>query len=85
MSLTCSLIYFFYVLAPLDPHPVAELDKVVNKLRIKYRTYYMEFDAHHVRVYVLYIKFYVHDDAHICISLFKIVFDKKKLFLFRVL
>jgi len=25
----------------------------------------------------LYINLYVHDDAHICISLFKIVFDKK--------
>jgi len=37
----------------------------------------VEFDAHHVRVYALYIKFYVHNDAHICISIFKIVFDKK--------
>ena len=32
---------------------------------------------HHVRVYALYIKFFIHNDAHICISLLKIFFDKK--------
>jgi len=49
--------------------------------QIKYRTYYVEFDTHHVRVYALYIKLSVHHDMHIytCISLFKSVFDNKKL------
>jgi len=49
---------------------------VLNKPRIKYRTY-VEVDANHVGVYALYVKLSVHNDAHICISLFKIVFDEK--------
>lgn len=38
----------------------------------------MEFDTHHVRVYALYFKLFVHHDAHTCISLFKSVFDNNK-------
>ena len=34
MLLTCNLIYF-YALTLIDLHPVTDLDKLVNKLRIK--------------------------------------------------
>jgi hypothetical protein len=34
--------------APLDPNPVSEIDKIVNELHIKYRTYVVEFKVKHV-------------------------------------
>lgn len=34
--------------AHLDPNPVSEIDKIVNELRIKYRTYVVEFNVEHV-------------------------------------
>jgi hypothetical protein len=34
--------------APLDPNPTSEIDKIVNELRIKYRTYVVKFNVEHV-------------------------------------
>jgi len=35
---------------PLNPNPTSELEKVVNDLRTKYRTYVVELDTLHVRL-----------------------------------
>jgi hypothetical protein len=38
----------FYVAGPLDPNPVSELDRIVNDLRKKYRTYVVPYSGEHV-------------------------------------
>lgn len=37
-----------FVAAPLDPNPVSELDRIVNDLRKKYRTYVVPYSGEHV-------------------------------------
>jgi hypothetical protein len=38
----------FYVAGSLDPNPVSELDRIVNDLRKKYRTYVVPYSGEHV-------------------------------------
>jgi len=83
MLLTFNLICFD-ALAPLDLHPITDLDKVINKLRIKYRTYYVEFDAG-LRDYMFCILNYSSMMMHIFVYLFSKLVLTKKSFVFRVL
>jgi hypothetical protein len=39
---------FLFVSVPLDPNPRTEIDRIVNELRIKYRTYVVEFNVEYV-------------------------------------
>jgi len=47
---------FTYVLFidSLDLQPITELHKIVNELRVKYRTYCMEVDAHYVSMHLYF-------------------------------
>jgi len=37
-----------YVIGPLNPNPGDDLEKTVNDLRVKHRTYIIKFDVDHV-------------------------------------
>ena len=40
--------YFFVLLGLLVTNPISDLDKAVNTLRMKYRTYIVEYDVEEV-------------------------------------
>jgi len=42
----------YFLAAPLDPNPVTEMDRRINELRLKYRTYMVEMDVEYVRGFV---------------------------------
>jgi len=42
----------FHVAAPLNPKPVGQLERIVNELRVKYRTYSVPFDHEQVSLVV---------------------------------
>jgi hypothetical protein len=44
------------VLAPLDPNPISKIDKIVNKLRVRYMTYVVELDVEYVFTNLLFSK-----------------------------
>jgi len=51
IPLDCFLVMIFcfvHVAAPLVPNPVGELDRIVNKLLVKYMPYLVEFDVEYV-------------------------------------
>jgi len=50
-----NLIFFFLCTAPLDPNPTSEMDKIINDLRLQYRTYCVDFHAHEVSTSVQHI------------------------------
>jgi len=56
----CVLYYylmncFHFVSAPLDPNPTTDVDKLVNELRLQYRTVCCEFHVNEVLIYLTYL------------------------------
>ena len=50
---------FIFVLASLDPNPISEIDKIINELCAKYKTYVLELDVEYVS-FVLFGYYYFH-------------------------
>jgi len=42
------MLLFLFVVGPLMNNLVCEIDRVINKLRLKYRTYIIEYDVEDV-------------------------------------
>ena len=40
-----TILLMFFSPAPLNPNPISELERIVNDLRIKYKTYTIELDV----------------------------------------
>jgi len=55
--------------APLIPNPVTDIDKLVNKLRRRYRTYVVDFDMEHV-IWFFNVVYYIYQ----CFNLFNVSF-----------
>jgi hypothetical protein len=45
------------VAAPLNPNPVGQMERILNELRVKYRTYLVPFDREQVSLFVSLIHF----------------------------
>jgi hypothetical protein len=60
----------------LDPNPIIDQDKYINDLRIKYRTYYVEYNVNEVSLTFNYylIRFIKHFLNLIFVTLFFILF-----------
>jgi uncharacterized membrane protein (DUF485 family) len=43
-----SCIFHLFIAGPLDSNPVGEMDRIINKLRLKYRTYVVGLDVEYV-------------------------------------
>jgi hypothetical protein len=43
-----------FVAAPLDPNPLTEIDKKINELRLKYRTFMVENDVEWVCILLFF-------------------------------
>ena len=50
---------FISVLASLDPNRISEIDKIINELCAKYKTYVLELDVEYVS-FVLFGYYYFH-------------------------
>lgn len=48
---------FFHFTSPLIINPVSEIDKVINRMKLKYRTYTVEYDSEDVGCLSIYVPF----------------------------
>ncbi|AET02588.1 hypothetical protein MTR_8g043700 [Medicago truncatula] len=48
-----AMLSYNMLIAPLDPNPVTEMDRRINELRLKYRTYMVEVDVEYVCGFVM--------------------------------